>query len=107
MPKIRNRLFQPLGIMLANGTMLHVRSREECDVSEADLDSAHLQGLMASGQLALATGDRQAIAAPAHDSAVEPERTAPTDAGPEQVAESRRAEERKDDFGPRHEDETE
>jgi hypothetical protein len=59
MPIIKNRLFQPIGVMLSDGTMLHLQSREERDVSAAELDAPHLKGLIASGQLALRERDQE------------------------------------------------
>jgi hypothetical protein len=81
MPIIKNRLFQPIGAMLSDGTMLHLGSREERDVSAAALDAPHLKGLIASGQLALRER--------------EPTRPAPQESEPAEPPESHRPKGRK------------
>jgi len=53
MPKIKNKLFQPLAVLLEDDKTLHLRSREEIDVDSKDLNSAHLQTLMKRGDIAL------------------------------------------------------
>jgi hypothetical protein len=53
MPTIRNRLFQPLGLLLSDGTMLHLPPRAEREVPAAELDTPPFKAAMASGQLAL------------------------------------------------------
>lgn len=63
MPVIKNRMFQPLGVMLSDGTMLHMPPRAQCEVAVAELDAPHLRATLASGQLARldpADGARQA-----------------------------------------------
>jgi hypothetical protein len=50
-PILKNRMFQPLGVMLSSGTMLHVSSRAEHAVAEAELDAPHVRAMLASGQL--------------------------------------------------------
>ena len=53
MPKIKNKLFQPLAVLLEDEKTLHLQSRQEIDVSGKDLESAHLQALMKRGDIAL------------------------------------------------------
>lgn len=53
MPILKNRMFQPLGILLSNHTMLHIAARGECKVDAAELNGAHLKAVLESGQLAL------------------------------------------------------
>jgi hypothetical protein len=67
-PTVKNRMFQPLGIMLSDRTMLHIPSRAECEVAAAELDGPHLKAVLASGQLALLpTGaDAERQPAPRH-----------------------------------------
>lgn len=107
MPVIKNRLFQPTGAMLSDGRMLHFQSREERDVSASDLDSPHLQSLIASGQLALRERDGQASAAPPHEPMDESTPPTPSESEPAPAPESRRPKRRAGQLGPRHEDETE
>jgi hypothetical protein len=108
MPIIKNRLFQPIGVMLSDGTMLHLQSREERDVSPADLDAPHLKGLIASGQLALQERDRpESAAPPPREPILEPKHPAPSESEPAEGPESRRHKGRKSFLGLRREDETE
>ena len=53
MPVIKNRMFQPLGVMLRDGTMLHMSSRAQCEVAVRELDAPHLRATLAAGQVAL------------------------------------------------------
>jgi hypothetical protein len=59
MPKIKNRLFQPLAILLEDEKTLHLQSREQIDIDSKDLDSAHLQALMKRGDIALMEEERK------------------------------------------------
>jgi hypothetical protein len=59
MPKIKNRLFQPLAILLEDEKTLHLQSREQIDIDSKDLDSAHLQALMKRGDIALMDEERK------------------------------------------------
>jgi hypothetical protein len=59
MPKIKNKLFQPLAILLEDEKTLHLQSREQIDVDSKDLDSAHLQALMKRGDIALMEEERK------------------------------------------------
>jgi hypothetical protein len=59
MPKIKNKLFQPLVVLLEGDKMLHVQSREEFEVDSKDLQSAHLQALMKRGDIAVVEEDRK------------------------------------------------
>lgn len=59
MPKIKNKLFQPLAILLEDDKTLHLQSREQIDVDSKDLDSAHLQALMKRGDIALMEEERK------------------------------------------------
>lgn len=53
MPKIKNKLFQPVAITIAGGKTLSLQSRQEAEVSKADLESRHLQSLIKNGDVAL------------------------------------------------------
>lgn len=70
MPTLKNRMFQPLGVLLSDHTMLHVAARGECRVAAAELDGPHLKAVLQSGQLALtpsataAAGQKQAAPVP-------------------------------------------
>lgn len=55
MPKIKNRLFQPLAVMLEGGKTIRLQSREVAEVSAADLNSSHLQSLIKRGDIAVTT----------------------------------------------------
>jgi len=59
MPKIKNRLFQPLAVLLEDDKTLHLQSREEVDVGRKDLESPHLQSLMKRGDIALVDEERK------------------------------------------------
>lgn len=59
MPKIKNKLFQPLAVLLEGDKTLHVQSREEFEVDRKDLESAHLQALMKRGDIAVVEEDRK------------------------------------------------
>jgi hypothetical protein len=59
MPKIKNKLFQPLAVLLEDEKTLHLRSREQIDVDSKDLESAHLQTLMQRGDIALVEEERK------------------------------------------------
>ncbi len=81
MPVIKNRLFQPLSVLLADGTSLYLQSREAIEVSDADLQSEHLKALMESEQVAL--WDRRAgTGAPSREPRDETTSEAPEDAEP-------------------------
>jgi hypothetical protein len=80
---IKNRLFQPIGVMLGDGTMLHLQSREEREVSLADLDAPHFKAMLASGELAVRDLEVQASAAAApQQSSSAPESPAPAEPEP-------------------------
>ena len=80
MPMIKNRLFQPIGVMLGDGTMLHLQSREEREVSSADLDAPHFKAMIASGELAVRDlGVQASAAAAAQQSSSAPESPAPAE----------------------------
>jgi hypothetical protein len=51
MPQIKNKLFQPLTILLEGEKTLYLQSREEKEVSDSDLSSAHLQSMIKIGDL--------------------------------------------------------
>lgn len=53
MPKIKNKLFQPLTVLLGGGKTLYLSSREVADVSQSDLDTPHLQAMLKRGDLAV------------------------------------------------------
>jgi hypothetical protein len=59
MPKIKNKLFQPLAVLLEGDKTLHVQSREEFEVDRKDLESPHLQALMKRGDIAVVEEDRK------------------------------------------------
>jgi hypothetical protein len=59
MPKIKNKLFQPLAILLEDEKTLHLRSREETEVGRKDLESSHLQTLMKRGDIALVEEEKR------------------------------------------------
>jgi hypothetical protein len=59
MPKIKNKLFQPLAILLEDEKTLHLRSREEIEVGRKDLESSHLQTLMKRGDIALVEEEKR------------------------------------------------
>lgn len=52
-PVIKNRMFQPLGVLLSDGTMLHMPPRAQREVAAPELDAPHLRATLASGQVAL------------------------------------------------------
>jgi hypothetical protein len=64
MPTIRNRMFQPLGLMLSDGTMLHLPPRAEHEVPAAELDTPPFKAALATGQLALLARAPVELAAP-------------------------------------------
>ena len=108
MPIVKNTLFQPLGVLLSDGTMLHLQSREEREVSAADLDAPHLRALLAGGQLALGERDRQrSTAPPSQDPAAETARPAPPEPEPADEPEPRRPKGRRGSLGTQRDDETE
>jgi hypothetical protein len=59
MPKIKNKLFQPLAVLLEDEKTLHLQSREEVEVGRKDLESSHLQALMKRGDIALIEEERK------------------------------------------------
>lgn len=59
MPRIKNKLFQPLTILLEGEKTLYLQSREEVEVSRRDLESSHLQALMKGGDIALVEEERK------------------------------------------------
>lgn len=56
MPKIKNKLFQPLTILLERERTLYLRPREEAEVSAGDLNSPHFQSLVKAGDVGLIEG---------------------------------------------------
>ena len=103
MPMIKNRLFQPIGVMLSDGTMLHLQSREEREVASADLDAPHLKAMIASGELALRDLEVQASAA----ASPQESSSAPESPAPAEEPEPRPHKGRKGIPGRRHDDRTE
>ena len=59
MPRIKNRLFQPLAVLLEGEKTLHLQSREEMEVDRKDLESVHLQSLMKRGDIGLVEEERK------------------------------------------------
>jgi len=59
MPRIKNKLFQPLSILLAGEKTLYLRSRETAELSASDMDSSHLQSLIKAGQVALVEAGKE------------------------------------------------
>lgn len=53
MPKIKNKLFQPVTVLLGGGKTLYLSSREVADVSQSDLDAPHVQTMLERGDLAM------------------------------------------------------
>ena len=50
---IKNRTFQPVGVLLRDGSMLHLAPRAQREIAPAEMEGAHLKGVLASGQLAV------------------------------------------------------
>jgi len=107
MPTVKNRLFQPIGVMLSDGTMLRLQSREEREVTAADLEAPQLRALIANGQLELRQREREEGAAPPREPVAEPKVPAPPEPEPAGGPESRRRKGRKGFLGLRNEDDTE
>ncbi len=59
MPKIKNKLFQPLAVLLEGEKTLHLQSRQEFEVDRTDLESAHMQALINRGDIALVDEERK------------------------------------------------
>jgi len=59
MPKIKNRLFQPLTILLEDKKTLYLQTREEAEVSDSDLESPHLQSMIKKGDIAVLEGGKR------------------------------------------------
>jgi len=53
MPHIKNKLFQPLTILLEGDKTLYLQAREEAEVSNTQLNSPHLQSLIKSADIAV------------------------------------------------------
>jgi hypothetical protein len=85
-PTIKNRMFQPLGLMLRDGTMLHLPPRAEREVAAAELGAPPFQAAVANGQLSV-----RVRALPA----VEPARPAPPEPEPSPAPEPLRRRPRK------------
>lgn len=49
MPKIKNKLFQPVMVVVSSDKSLFFQSRAEKVVTNADMDSSHLKSLLAGG----------------------------------------------------------
>lgn len=50
---IKNQQFQQTAVKCKDGSMLHLRSRQEVDVSKLELDEDHLQSMLNEGYVAL------------------------------------------------------
>lgn len=59
MPKIKNRLFQPLAVLLEGDKTVHLQSRQEFEVDRKDLESTHLQELIKRGDIAVVEEERK------------------------------------------------
>lgn len=105
MPTLKNRLFQPVGVLLGDGRMLHLQSRQAIEVSSADLDSPHLQSMLASEQLMLTEPSAQ-VSVPPRRQPPEPVAAEPAPAEAEET-ESRRHKGRRGARGYRGEDKSE
>jgi hypothetical protein len=57
MPRIKNKLFQPVLVMLNGGKSLYLQSREETDIGKNDLDAPHLKGMMEKNHIVLVEED--------------------------------------------------
>jgi hypothetical protein len=53
MPQIKNKLFQPLTILLEDDKTLYLQAREEAQVSSSQLNSPHVQSLLKSADIAV------------------------------------------------------
>ena len=51
MPQIKNKLFQPLTVLLEGDQTLYLQAREQAEVSNAQLNSPHLQSLLKSADI--------------------------------------------------------
>lgn len=58
--RIKNQQFQNTAIRCKDGKMLHLRSREEVDISKVDLDKAHLKTMLERGYVAMRGQDGKA-----------------------------------------------
>lgn len=61
---IKNRTFQPVGILLRDGSMLHLPPRGEREVESAEMEGDHLKSMLAGNQLEL-VGERPTSGEPA------------------------------------------
>jgi len=59
MPKIKNKLFQPLTILLGSDKTLYLQSRQEAEVAKSDLEALHLQSMIKRGDIALIEGGKK------------------------------------------------
>ena len=59
MPQIKNKLFQPLTVLLEGNKTLYLQSREETEVSGSQLNSPHLQSLIKNADVAVVEGDAE------------------------------------------------
>lgn len=50
---IKNLKPQKTAVFCKDGTMIHLRSREEIDISKIELDKTHLDNMIAKGAVAL------------------------------------------------------
>ncbi len=50
---IKNQQFQRTAVKCKDGSMLHLRSRQEVDVSKVKLDEDHLKTMLERGHLAM------------------------------------------------------
>ena len=50
---LKNLKPQKTAVFCKDGTMLHLRSREEIDISKVELDKNHLDSMIAKGSMAL------------------------------------------------------
>jgi hypothetical protein len=67
MPRIKNKLFQPVMVMMGGGKTVYLQSREEVEVTEKDLDSPHLKGMIVGNDIALVEEEKKSISSSAEE----------------------------------------
>jgi hypothetical protein len=68
---LKNQLFSPLGILFGDGSMMHLRSREEVDASDLDMGDTNLKNMLDKGYVAIKGADTNVNVQTAEENLIE------------------------------------
>jgi hypothetical protein len=60
MTKIKNKLFQPLTVLVSGNRSIYLQGRKEAEVSKGDLETDHVKALINQGHIAVVDSENEA-----------------------------------------------